>query len=124
MKTPYIPSILRIVLTAIIIPVLCDGVLIANNQTDNTTRTVAPRPIQEKQLQELNRVSENGGEVLIDGSLRVFEPIYIKNIDLVEISTSVKPIVNHVRIYAVAVGTYTVIKVQFDDGQEKVLTNN
>ncbi len=100
----------------------------AINQAENTKRTnhavgdVKKDP--PKDGPRLKHVSENGGEVLIDGSLRVYEPIYGKNIDLVEISTSVKPLANHVRLYAVASGSYTVLKAQFDDGQEAVVTHN
>lgn len=73
---------------------------------------------------EFKRIKENGGEVIIDGSLRVLEPSYVKVEDLVEISTPVTPASNHVRLFAIEQGTYTVIKVLFDDGTSKVITNN
>ena len=73
---------------------------------------------------QLKRVSENGGQVIVDGSLRVNEPIYTEILDLVEVSTSVAAAPNHVRLFAVAVGTYTVIKAQFDNGTVITLGNN
>lgn len=78
------------------------------------------RPNQE----ELKRIKELGGEVLIDGSVRITEPIYGKNLDLVEISTSVTPVANHARLFIVAQGTFTVLKIQFDNGQINTITNN
>lgn len=73
---------------------------------------------------EKSILKELGGQLLVDGSIRVLEPVYSKTLDLVEISTSVTPAVDHVRIYAVAVGTYTVIKAQFQNGTVIILGNN
>jgi hypothetical protein len=128
MKISPITAILRTVLIAAIAAVLATSFVIAENPPAKSTQHGTPHAYVEKREMpdpaKLKRVSEDGAEVLIDGTLRVFEPIYTKNIDFVEISTSVKPVSNHVRLYAVSVGTYTVIRVQFDDGQDKVLINN
>lgn len=69
-------------------------------------------------------MSENGGEVIIDGSLKVLEPVMGKIFDVVETTEPVTPASNHARLYVVAKGTYTILKVMFDDGVVKVLTNN
>lgn len=96
----------------------------ADNPAVNTSGSGDVRSGAVVQGNELNRISENGGQVIIDGSLRVLEPIYAKDFDLVETTVPVTPITNHVRLYAVASGTYTVIKALFDDGTTKTVTNN
>lgn len=80
------------------------------------TKPTAPVP--------LKRIKEVGGEVVVDGSMRVLEPIMGKVFDLVETSTPVTPSVNHVRIFAVSIGTATAVKAIFDDGRIIVITNN
>lgn len=118
-------SIFRLILLISLILLLSVDNVLAEKQPG----FVAPAPnvaIDPKPTKkDFKRISENGGEVLVDGTLRVLEPIYGKTLDLVEVSsTPVTPIANHVRLYAVGVGTYTVIRALFDDGTSKVLINN
>lgn len=123
-KKSYIPSDFIVFLICwVLLVALCIKCFSAE-QADLATQSNVSKEAPKCECQKLERIKEIGGEVLIDGSVRVVEPIYLKEADFVEISTSVKPASNHVRIYAVANGTFTVIKAQFDDGQERTITNN
>lgn len=118
-----IVSILRLFLTT---PGYCDGPAIpVTNPVVNTIQNeIRDQQKKEKPPVELKRIKEVGGEVVIDGSLRVLEPVMTKVLDLTETTTPVTPVSNHVRLYAVESGTFTIIKVLFDDGTSKTLANN
>lgn len=79
----------------------------------------APQP------QPLKRIREIGGEVLIDGSMRVLEPLYMSDMfDMVEISTPVTPSSNHARIFLRADGTKSSVVIIFDDGTTTKIVGN
>jgi hypothetical protein len=78
----------------------------------------------EKPPTEFKRINELGGEVLIDGSLRVLEPINGKVFDLVEISTPVTPAANHARIFLRADGSKQTLVILYDDGSTDNIATN
>lgn len=68
------------------------------------------------------RVSEIGGMVLVDGSLRVVEANYTKTFDLVQVSTPVAPATGHARIWLEP--TDGDLKIQFANGTIRTLALN
>jgi hypothetical protein len=73
---------------------------------------------------EFKRIKEIGGEVVIDGSIRVLEPVYSKVFDLVEVSTPVTPATNHARLFLRADGTKQSLVVIFDDATVVKIAGN
>lgn len=66
-----------------------------------------------------------GASIILDSSVQITGVLQEnKFIELVETSTATTPSANHVRIYAVGIGSYTVIRAIFDDGTVRVLANN
>lgn len=92
-----------------------------NERKDNTPSQGIPAT---PKCECLKRVSENGGEVLVDGSLRVFEPVMGKVFDLVEVSTPVTPAANHARLFLRADGTKQTLVILYDDGTIDNIASN
>lgn len=91
---------------------------------DNTAKLGDVKKDEKKTKHNLQRVKEIGGEVVIDGSMRVLEPIMGKVFDLVEISTPVTPATNHARIFLRADGTKQTLVIIYDDGTTDNIATN
>lgn len=117
---PYNTSIIPIIVIVVYLLGVLAIVCRAENQVDNTQGSMMEKSDVkkgEKHLhpETLKRVSEIGGEVLIDGSLRVTAPTFTLVEDLVEVSTPVASATNHARIFLRADGTKQSLVVMFDD---------
>lgn len=115
-------SIYRSVLISLICIVNIGSISIAadlvmhQNQKNDPNKPAAPK--------ELKRIEEVGGEVVIDGSLRVLEPVMGKVFDLVEVSTPVTPATNHARVFLRADGAKQSLVIIFDDGTTTKIVGN
>lgn len=129
MKNNYIiHSIYRIVFISLLLPPWVAYPVYSDNQPQlsNQTSTLnqqdnSPKcdcPIQ------LDRIKEFGGEVVIDGSMRVLEPLMGKVFDMVEISTPVTPAANHSRLFLRADGSKSSLVIIFDDGTTTKIVGN
>jgi hypothetical protein len=125
-------STTRVLLILSILLAFASGIGICEEQGDISIGS-APNSSAKKIIEDREKATETplekrikivSGEVVIDGSLKALEPIYGKVFDLVETSTPVTPAPNHVRIFAVAIGTATAVKAIYDDGRILVINNN
>ena len=102
--------------------------LLAQNQSDlaiqkdivekddvTTHRTLSKHP---------SRIKETGGEIIIDGSIRILEQNFTKVFDLVEVSTPATPATNHVKIWLRADAAKQSLMITFDDGTHTRITGN
>lgn len=87
----------------------------------NSPQTPSPKKCECK---ELKRIDELGGEVVIDGSLRVLEANQSRIIDMVEISTPVVSGSNHARLFLRADGSKSSLVIGWDDGTYTRITGN
>lgn len=114
-KTPKTP----LIITLLTLLFLTTSMVRGEEMVDLTTQKA---PYQDEG--KLRRVKELGGEVLIDGSLRVLEPGYFKVFDMVETSTPVVAGSNHARLFLRADGTKQSLVIGWDDGTYTRITGN
>lgn len=105
-------------------------IMSANGYAQNAGDVVVGKPSKEDKPAKAEklekRMKAEGGQVVVDGSLRVNEFIIPKYIELVETSTPTTPTSNHVKIWLNQdVGTNKQsLRIQYEDGTVKVLSQN
>jgi hypothetical protein len=121
-------STYRVVLIGIFV-IASNSILLSAEQVDKSTKystSLAYPPRHADRLPEggYKRIKEEGGTIIIDGSLQVLEQSNVKTWDLVEISTPVTPAANHARIFLRADTTKSSLVILFDDGTSFRIAGN
>lgn len=117
-------STFRIVIASMFLTCFLGSNCISAKQVDKSPHSEAVKKGAGTNITGSNRIKEFGGEIIIDGSLRVFEPLSAKTFDLVEISTPVTPAANHARIFLRADGTKQSLVILYDDGTAETIVSN
>lgn len=115
----------RSIFRAFLLITLTSNLVLAQEPLVTKKDDVVITKTDSKQDVKLKRIKENGGEVIIDGSLNVLDTVYgTKSFDLVEISTPVTPATNHARIFLRADGTKQTLVIIYDDGTTDNIATN
>lgn len=121
---PHNWLIIKCVCTGLFITLFCTIPIYSEEPSGFTHQSLLQEKPSKIISSELKRVKEIGGEVVIDGSLRVLEPGFIKVWDVVEISTPVVAGANHARIFLRADGTKSSLIIGWDDGTYTRIAGN